>query len=151
MEKIILDKATVLKNGVNFENLAYEYEDYGDMILDDYAENGGQPFTGLAYELHDNDNLAYYCVYKDGFPDGDYVEFYSTGTIQSVSKMRRGRCIEEEKWHQNGKLEGRGKYECGICISCEQWNENGELIYKKDRPTDDEKLMIKKGLTMFRK
>ncbi len=65
--------------------------------------------------------------------------------------MRRGQWVEREKWHQNGKLKERGKYKYGICISCEQWNENGELIYKKDEPTDGEKLLIKKGLTMFRK
>lgn len=142
MEKSILDKAAILQNGVNFENLAFE--DCGDRVLDDYEENGGRPFTGLTYELFDNGKVAYYCFYIDGFPDGDYVRFYPSGTIQSISKMRKGQSIERVEWYQHGKVKERGEYKCGICISCEKWNENGELIYKKIEPTDGEKLLIKK-------
>lgn len=99
MERKAIDNAIILENGVNFENLQFEY--CSDRILDDYGENGGKPFTGLTYELFDNGRISYYCYYVDGFPDGNFVQFYTDGTIHSISKMKRGQSIEKSKWYQD--------------------------------------------------
>lgn len=142
MEKFILDKATILQNGINFENLAFEY--CSDRILDDYEENGGKPFTGLTYELFEDDKIAYYCFYVDGFPDGDYVRFYPNGAVQGVSKMKKGQSTKSIEWYQDGTIKEAGMYQCGICTSCKKWDEHGTLVYEKVGPTDDERLLIEK-------
>ena len=114
MERTAIDEAIILKKGINFENLAFEY--CSDRILDDYEENGGKPFTGITYELYDNGRIVYYCYYVNGFPEGDFVRFYRDGTIRSISKMKRGRCTETTEWYQDGQVKEKGTYNCGICI-----------------------------------
>lgn len=142
MERKAIDNAIILENGVNFENLQFEY--CSDRILDDYGENGGKPFTGLTYELFDNGRISYYCYYVDGFPDGNFVQFYTDGTIHSISKMKRGQSIEKTKWYQDGKIKEESMYDCGICIRCKKWDKQGNLIYEKNSPTDREIQLIKK-------
>ncbi|NOG28846.1 hypothetical protein SAMN02787081_02317 [Lysinibacillus fusiformis] len=39
-------------------------------VLDNPEDEGGKPFTGLAYELFTNGNLMYYTNYMKGFIAG---------------------------------------------------------------------------------
>ena len=142
MERAAIDEATILKKGINFDNLSFEY--CSDRILDNYEEEGGKPFTGITYELYDNDRISYYCYYVNGFSEGNFVKFYKDGTIRSISKMKRGQCIEEIEWYQDGKIKENGIYNCGICISNKKWDEQGNLISEKGGPTESEMLLIKK-------
>lgn len=88
MEIKILSKEYVLKNGVDFEDLWWEY--CSDRVLDN-PEEEGEPFTGLTYEMYPNGNLMHYCYYKKGFSDGDFIEFYNDEKIKSARYMQRGR------------------------------------------------------------
>ncbi|ANU44988.1 hypothetical protein ADH76_01175 [Enterocloster clostridioformis] len=142
MERTAIDEAIILKKGINFDNLAFEY--CSDRILDNYEENGGKPFTGITYELYDNGRISYYCYYVNGFSEGDFVKFYKDGTIRSISKMKRGKCTEKTEWYQDGKIKEKGIYNCGICLSNEKWDEQGNLVYEKVSPTESEMLLIKK-------
>lgn len=83
MENNLLTKEFVLQNGIDFENLHGEY--CSDLILDKPEDKGGKPFTGLTYELYKNGQLQYYCYYKDGFEDGQYVEFYENDNVKALS------------------------------------------------------------------
>lgn len=142
MERMAINEAIILQRGINFENLAFEY--CSDRILDDYEENGGKPFTGVTYELYDNGRISYYCYYVNGFSEGDFVKFYTDGTICSISKMKRGQSIEKAEWYPDGKIKEEGTYNCGICISNKKWDEQGNLTYEKVGPTDGEISLIKK-------
>lgn len=141
MEIKVLDKEYVLAHGVDFEELSGEY--CSDRILDKPEDEGGKPFTGLAYELYNNNELAYYCFYKDGFDHGDFVEFYENGNIESVQYMEYGRISgKEETWFESGKLKSVGEYAYGICLSLKEWSEEGFLIEEKLEPTEDDLKMI---------
>ncbi|GKX32071.1 hypothetical protein SH1V18_45510 [Vallitalea longa] len=137
----ILTKENVMKNGVNFEKLYNEY--CSDRILDKAEDKGGKLFTGLVYELNNNGQLAYYCFYKDGLENGQYVEFYENGNVQSVQHMKHGTIVGKEKiWFKNGMIKSVGEYEYGVCLNLKEWNEKGVLINQKLEPTEKDKKMI---------
>ena len=141
METKVLTKEYVLNNGVDFEGLWNEY--CSDRILDKPENEGGKPFTGLAYELYKNNELNYYCFYKEGFEHGDYVEFYENGNIQSVQYMKYGSIVgKEETWFKSGMLKSVAEYESGVCLNLKEWNEKGVLIKEKLEPTEDDLKMI---------
>ena len=141
MESNILTKEYVIKNGVDYEELFNEY--CSDRILDKSEEEGGKPFTGLVYELYNNEQLQYYCFYKDGFEHGEYVEFYENGNIQSVQYMKYGSIVgKEEVWFNNGKPKSIGEYEYGICLKLKEWNEKGVLVKEKLEPTEKDLKLI---------
>ncbi len=141
MEIKVLTKEYVLNNGVDFEELWNEY--CSDRILDKPENEGGKPFTGLAYELYNNNELNYYCFYKDGFEHGDYVEFYENGNIQSAQYMKYGSIVgKEETWFKSGMLKSVAEYEYGVCLNLKEWNEKGVLIKEKLEPTEDDLKII---------
>ncbi len=63
--------------GVDFNCLWYSYD--GSFILDNPEDEGGKPFSGVAYELYQNGNLAYYRFYQNGLSHGVYRSFYENG------------------------------------------------------------------------
>lgn len=137
MEIKILDKEYVLTHGVNFEELAGGY--CSDRILDKEEEDGGKPFTGLTYELYRNNKLAYYSFYKDGFPNGDFIQFYENGNIKKVQYMKYGRVAGiEETWFESGRLKSVGESAYGVRLNFKEWNEEGGLIEEKLNPTEGE-------------
>ncbi|MCY6354521.1 toxin-antitoxin system YwqK family antitoxin [Clostridium sp. ZS2-4] len=139
MEIKILTKEYVLNNGIDFDDDILEQEYLSDRILDNSKESGGKPFTGLTYETYPNGNLAYYCYYKNGFSDGDFIEFYDDGKIKSMQYMQRGRTYGFRKiWHNNGVLKSKARYEYGVCLTSKEWNEEGVLVKEKSEPTEDD-------------
>lgn len=142
MERIGIDESIVLQNGIHFETL--EFEAYSDRVLDKCEEDGGKPFTGLAYERFKNGKISYYCYYADGFLEGDFVRFYEDGTICSISRMKRGQAVEKAEWHKNGKLKLEETCSYGIRISCKKWDEEGNIVYEKNGLTDSEKALVRK-------
>lgn len=139
MENKILTKEYVLNNGIDFDDDILEQEYLSDRILDNSTEAGGKAFTGLTYETYPNGNLAYYCYYKNGFSDGDFIEFYNDGKIKSIQYMQRGRIYGVEKiWYNNGILKSEARYEYGVCLTFKEWDEEGNLINEKSEATEDD-------------
>lgn len=137
MENNILTKEYVLDNGVNLEELWNEY--CSDRILDKPEDEGGKPFTGLVYELYSNNEIDYYCFYKDGFEHGDYVEFYENRNIKSIQYMEYGTIVgKEETWFESGSLKSVAEYKYGVCLRLKEWNEEGNLIKEKLEPTEND-------------
>ena len=140
MENNILTKEYVLNNGIDFDDDDILEQEYlSDRILDNSEEGQGKPFTGLTYEVYPNGNLIYYCYYKNGFKDGDFIEFYSDGKIKSIQYMKRGTISGVESiWYNNGVLKSETKYEYGVCLTFKEWDEKGNLIDEKLEPTDED-------------
>lgn len=140
MESNILTKEYVLNNGIDFDDDDILEQEYlSDRILDNSKEGEGKPFTGLTYEVYPNGNLIYYCYYKNGFKDGDFIEFYNDGKIKSIQHMKRGTISGIESiWYHNGVLKSETKYEYGVCLTFKEWDEEGTLIDEKLEPTDDD-------------
>ena len=107
--------------------------------MDNSKEVDGKPFTGLTYETYSNGNLAYYCYYKNGFKDGDFIEFYNDGKVKSMQYMQRGRTYGIRRiLYNNGMLKSEARYEYGVCLTSKEWNEEGILIKEKLQPTEDD-------------
>ena len=141
MENNTYDLKYVIENGINFEDLWYSSS--SDEVLDSAEDEGGKPFTGLTYELYDNGKLVYYCFYKYGFEDGDYLEFYKNGNIKSKQYMKYGRIRgKEEIWYESGKTKSIAEYEFGVCLNRKEWDEDGKLVNEKLEPTENEKKLL---------
>ena len=153
MESNILTKEYVLNNGIDFDDDDILEQEYlSDRILDNSKEGEGKPFTGLTYELYPNGNLIYYCYYKNGFKDGDFIEFYNDGQIKSIQYMKRGTISGIESiWYNNGVLKSETKYEYGVCLTYKEWDEKGNLIDEKSEPTDEDIKSRNKRQELYKK
>ncbi|MEI2463257.1 toxin-antitoxin system YwqK family antitoxin [Niallia taxi] len=134
----ILNKEYVLTHGVDFDEALW-FTSYSDEVLDNPEDEGGKPFTGLAYEVFDNGNLAYYCHYENGFAEGPNVKFYKNGIVKSIEYMIKGQTRGKRKvWHENGKLKYEGELKYGVCLKYSEWDNQGNLIGQKSSPAKDE-------------
>lgn len=138
----ILTKEYVLEHGTDFDEELW-FTSYSDEVIDNPEDEGGKPFTGLAYELYDNGNLVYYCYYNNGFSEGDYVEFYPSGTIKSKCYMVRGQIYGTEHiWYDAGGKKYEGEYKYGVCLTYTEWDRQGIIIKQKTEPTESDLIKI---------
>lgn len=138
----ILSKEEVLKQGINFDEELW-FTSYSDEVLDNPENEGGNPFTGLVYELYDNGDLAYYCYYKNGFKDGDYVKFHTNGKIRSIDYMVKGQTRGiRKKWYESEELMYEGEFIYGVCLRYTEWDKQGNIIRQKNSPTQDDLELI---------
>jgi len=146
MEEInILSKEEVLLNGLEFTGDVCFDGEYGDQVFDRSIEDSGNPVTGLVYERYNNGNLAHYCYYVDGVPEGDYVTYYEDGKIEGFKRMRKGTIVGKSiSWFKNGEIRSTSESLYGFKIAYKEWNEKGELIEEKLEPTPSEKDIIRK-------
>ena len=118
--------------------------DYGlprnsDEVLDNPEEEGGKPFTGLAYELYDNGNIAYYCYYKNGFKEGYYIKFHHNGQMKSTYYMINGQTRGIRKiWYESEELKYEGDFKFGVCLTNTEWDKQGNIIGQKKTPSKNE-------------
>jgi len=135
MENTLYTISYIIKNGTNFEDLWFSST--SDEVLDDAEDEGGQPFTGIAYEMYDTKNIVYFCHYKSGFKHGPYRQFYESGNLKSEEIMEYGQTKSFRKiWFEDGKLQSLGEYEYGIELSYREWNPERQLIASKDIDKD---------------
>ena len=138
----VLSKKYVLENGINFDEELW-FTSSSDEVLDKPEEKNGKPFTGLAYELHDNGTLAYYCYYRDGFKEGNYVKFYQSGKVKTTDYMIKGQTRGiRKKWYECEVLKYEGEFKFGICLHYTEWDKHGDVISKKVAPTKEELTFI---------
>lgn len=138
MQSKLLDKNFILSNGIDYDELEVDYDRFGDkeFIISDGKEKF---FSGITYSLFPNGNLEFYAFFRDGFKEGDFIEFYEDGKIKSNQYMQRGRTYgERKKWYRNGVLKSEARYEYGVCLTLKEWNEEGVLIKEKLEPTEDD-------------
>lgn len=106
-------------------------------------DEGGKPFTGLAYELYENGNLAYYCYYKNGFKEGNYVKFHHNGKVKSIDYMIKGQTRGIRKiWYESEELKYEGTFKFGVCLKYTEWDKQGNIIRQKVAPTKEELRLI---------
>ncbi|WP_051827150.1 toxin-antitoxin system YwqK family antitoxin [Metabacillus indicus] len=134
----VLGKEYVLKQGVNFDEELW-FTSYSDEVLDKPEEGNGKPFTGLAYELYENGDLAYYCYYYNGFKEGNNVKFHRNGKVKSIDYMIKGQTRGTRKiWYESGELKYEGEFKFGVCLKYTEWDEEGNVMRQKAAPTKEE-------------
>ncbi|MCY8498305.1 toxin-antitoxin system YwqK family antitoxin [Bacillus atrophaeus] len=125
---------TIKENGTDFEDLWFSSS--SDEILDNPEDEGGKPFSGLAYELYSNGNIIYFTQYKDGLAHGLTREFFENGNKKSDKNYRYGQLQGVSiNWFEDGKKKSEQHYEHSILISEKKWDERGILKhqYKIDK------------------
>lgn len=106
--KELLSAEYILEHGILVEELVdeYYYDDNGvyhyEQMFDKPKDEGGKPFSGLAYELR-NGILVGYTEYKDGYQNGDNVTYYLSGTLRRYSRYTDTENYIYE-WYENGTL-----------------------------------------------
>ncbi|EIT87205.1 hypothetical protein A374_01454 [Fictibacillus macauensis ZFHKF-1] len=134
----LLSKEYVVEHGVDFDEKLW-FTSYSDEVLDNPEDEGGKPFTGLAYELYGNGNLAYYCYYKNGFLEGYYVKFHQNKNVKAIDYMVKGQTRGIGRiWYESGELKHEGEYKFGICLKYTEWDQQGNIINQKVAPTKGE-------------
>lgn len=69
------------------------------------CDRDGVLFSGLLFELYDNDNLAYYSFHENGLRNGIEVRFYLSGKIESYCEYGKGRIVGRYyEWFENGMI-----------------------------------------------
>ncbi|MBT2572949.1 toxin-antitoxin system YwqK family antitoxin [Bacillus sp. ISL-51] len=124
----------IKENGVDFEDLWFSSE--SDEILDNPEDEGGKPFSGLAYELYPNGNIIYFTEYKDGLAHGLTREFFENGNKKNEKNYRYGQLKGiNVTWFEDGSKKSEQHYEHSILISEKQWDKEGNVIqeYKIDK------------------
>lgn len=117
----------ILSNGTNFDDLWFASET--DEILDGPEDQGGKPFTGIAYEVDSNNKMVYYTFYKNGFQHGLNCEFYKNGNLKKEETYIHGLiCGKSVSWYENGKVRSISEMELSIPITYQEWDESGNLI-----------------------
>ncbi len=66
----------VLRNGVLYDSLSDEYYwengvNHYERMFDKPMDDGGKPFSGIAYELYPEGNIRGYTEYKEGYQYGE--------------------------------------------------------------------------------
>ncbi len=100
----ILSRDYVVENGKMFgESLWWDRSD--GYYICDFSGDEEVYFTGLIYEIYDNDNLRSYAFYKDGLKDGVEVKFYPSGKIHYYSIFCKGIITGIfYEWYENGLI-----------------------------------------------
>ena len=100
----ILSWDYVVENGKMFgESLWWDRSD--GYYICDFSGDEEVYFTGLIYEIYDNDNLRSYAFYKDGLKDGVEVKFYPSGKIHYYSIFCKGIITGVfYEWYENGMI-----------------------------------------------
>ncbi|OPH46751.1 hypothetical protein BC351_14560 [Paenibacillus ferrarius] len=144
-QKSILTIDEVFLTGIEFTDDVCFSGESGQEVYDKPIEEGGKPITGLVYERYRNGNLAYYSYYKNGIAEGDYVNFFENGKVESFREMCRGVLFGQSlSWFDNGILKSMASYKYGFKIIYREWNIGGELVNEMLEPNDFEKSMIEK-------
>lgn len=102
----ILSPSEVKEKGIFLDDERFTYEDdYFERISYTDDNNVTAPFTGLSYWLYPNGNMHSYAFYKNGFKDGDEVEFYENGSISkyTYSNVAEARALFIE-WSEDGTV-----------------------------------------------
>lgn len=132
----ILSPEYIKEHGVLYDEDVFYSEDYEwEALYDKAPELGGKPFTGLLYELDMNGIIRYYQYYKDGFGDGEYVEFYDNGAVASYCIMKEFAFVDKlYQWHKNGVLKSFNEIDKKRrYIKTIHFDEDGNMIFLMEK------------------
>lgn len=88
-----------------------------------------KPYTGYAYEYHENGNVWLEENFVEGFKEDICRTYYASGQIeQERHYLHSAGHGTNKEWFENGQLRKESVHEFGIRIQEKQWDSNGKLI-----------------------
>lgn len=131
----ILTPDEVKQKGILLDERFTFEDDYSDRLFYTDENNVKVPFSGLGYDLYPNGNISGYCYIKDGYREGEDVDFYDNGNIfRYVNYNQTESTAYIIKWSKDGtineikKMIYRGYYQ-----KCIEYDENGNIINQYER------------------
>lgn len=108
----ILSSSVVIKDGIFFDDERFSFESYWENGFNHYERlfystgNGEKaPFSGILYELYPNGRISGYSFYKDGYQEGQNVDYYDNGVLSKYSNFNRlNSNVLIIKWFRNGTI-----------------------------------------------
>ena len=138
MQNKLLDRDFILSNGIDYDELEVDYDRFGDKEFI-VCEGKEKFFSGITYSLFPNGNIEFYAFFREGFKEGEFVQFYEDNKIKCIQNMRRGRTYGIRRmFYKDGTKKLEARYEYGVCLTLKEWDEEGNLIKNKSEPTEDD-------------
>ncbi len=131
----LLSSEYVLKKGIPYDLLTDEYYwengvNHYERMFDKPRDNGGKPFSGIAYELYPEGNIRGYTEYNEGYQYGDDVTFYPSGRLQRYSRYTNTENYIYE-WYENGTvsfIKQNNRKDVPHYYRNKEYDENGSII-----------------------
>jgi len=108
----LLSKEYVISNGFLYDEDVFSFESYWEKGFNHYERlfytdkaNKKEPFSGLLYELYPNGDILGYSFYKDGYEDGENVDFYDNGAVSHYMYYNKNDSASLViEWFRNGSI-----------------------------------------------
>ena len=114
--------SSIAKLGVNRDEL----EEREGII---YLKGSDTPYTGKIFSLYPSGKREQEAHYKNGKPEGLYVEWYKNGQKAGEWNYKDGkRDGLQVYWHENGQKMAEGKAKNGELVSAKFWNSKGVRV-----------------------
>lgn len=131
----LLSSEYVLKKGIPYDLLTDEYYwengvNHYERMFDKPMDDGGKPFSGIAYELYPEGNIRGYIEYKEGYQYGDDVTFYPSGKLWRYSRYTKTENYIYE-WYENGVIsfiKQNHRKDAPQYYRTREYDENGSLL-----------------------
>ena len=109
------DKPMIYFEGKAFTGVAFDVYENGQLAREINFKDGKQ--DGLAQEWHSNGQLYYAINFKDGKEDGLAQEWYDNGQLHREINLKDGKEDGlEQEWDENGQLLREETYKDGVRI-----------------------------------
>jgi MORN repeat variant len=108
----------------------------------------GKPFSGIAYEVHEEGWVLSEGVYINGYKNGLHLEYFFSGIISNESYYSFNALHgTSREWFPNGNIMKETFALFAVIIREKTWNVKGELIqvYEIDRQSFNYELMLRSG------
>ena len=94
-----------------------------------YLKGSDTPYTGKIFSLYPSGKREQEAHYKNGKPEGLYVEWYKNGQKAGEWNYKDGkRDGLQVYWHENGQKMAEGKAKNGELVSAKFWNSKGVRV-----------------------
>ena len=106
MKKILLGLSVLVLIGCGESKQV----DVKRILVDSLTKNDGIiyykdiKFSGVSFDVYDNDSIKSEKSYKDGKYDGLSRQWYENGQLEWESNFKDGRFISTKEWDENGNL-----------------------------------------------
>ncbi len=91
-----------------------------------YKGQGSKERLVKKLEYYENEKIKSSTDWKDGKPNGDFIEWYENGHKKYERTYKDGKLIEWTWWHENGQKEWEGTFKDGELISEKCWDQDGD-------------------------
>jgi hypothetical protein len=142
----ILSSSVVKTEGILFNDERFSFESYWENGFNHYERlfyinesDEKAPFSGLLYELYPDGSIHGYSFYKDGYEEGQNVDFYDNGVISKYIYYDK---ISSEtlviKCFKNGNIEEMTELVKGIRRKYIKYDEDGNIVKHSEVLNADE-------------